>query len=861
MAYVQLNLKKIGLIDLGDSGESPLRVNKSLSDISLIRKRSDVTAYKFPIPDINENTKKLDFQYLYGHHNHKKVDAVEECELIIDGKISETGFARIVSSKTNDNKRTYEASFTGGNINWWAEMDDYTVSDLEYSTHTGVIRTEAGVSSTWTNTVDNGDDFVFSLIDRGRYANSTPYIADTRSFYPDLFLTPFVRKIFKKLGYDVDSAFLDDADVKKLIMSYFNDVFTWNKTTMDAHLVKGVTSISLDRNMWNVPVSNLDSSGFPTPSPIAPYRALWNYPNLWADVLDAQNEFDTNGTLSPTIPLTYKAKLNMKITSDRSTPPPVYIRPVIQVQGSGISSGTYRGGAFKYEVPEVGGTVWLEHEIDFPIFDHTTQTAVIGFEAWRDVVDANYQSDIVVRLNVGSTVEFNVEEGLGIYGPQSFNLQDILDDETSLKKIFNDIVKMFNLYAETDGVLKRVRLEPRKDFYKGIETAEDWSKRIDRSREMKTVKNSVHYSQFLKMKYAEDSIDSYVNKQADYMAYTHDLGSNFSDGTTTHQLGYFGATWAGLYWDSSVDFNDPTIPPVTARLWSDVGETSPPHSLGYSARILNYVYAVQPSFNYDYGQRRGGILESIYSSGTLMDVIPAALPFTTSQGYVAPINLSFDGVDGLFSEYYGQFTRIIIDGHTLECYAYFDDDLYTNANWRTPKWIKDEEGEEIEGYYILESIKGYDPATAGFYKIKLLKVLPQEPLKGVPQGGGGGGSNSQSGLRSASSSPQGGGKISISSSRNIESRRNIVNDGSIAAGEGLLSTGTTPQIVTGAYNENVAGARSVSGNGSAGNRRNSSIVTADGETIKNPTILQQDGEDIYYHTDERGNNFYIYKET
>tara|TARA_R110002012_G_scaffold321666_1_gene550513 strand:+ start:6370 stop:8943 length:2574 start_codon:yes stop_codon:yes gene_type:complete len=856
MANVQLHFEKIGVIDLGDEGESPIRLNKSLSDISLIRKRSDVSAYDFTIPDLSENTRKLDYHYLYGHYNHKKVDAVESCNVVVDGEVIEIGFARVTSSEDEDGKRTYTASFTGGNINWWSGMDDLTVADLDYSSYTGVIRTESGIAATWPNTVDNGDDFVFSVIDRGRYPNSTPYVAQTQSFYPDLFVVPFVIKIFKRLGYGLDSDFLQDADVKKLIMSYFNDRFIWNKTTMDEHLVKGVTSISLDHNMWGVPVSNLDGAGFPTPTPQAGYFASWNYPNLWADVQDGLNEFDTNGTLSPTIPLTYKAKLNMKVTSDRNTPPPVYMRPYIEVIGTGQSSGKYRGGAFKYEIPETGGTVWLEHEIDFPIFNNATQTARIGFEVWRDLVDANYSSNVTVRLDAGSTVEFNVEEGLGIYGPQAFDLQDILDDETSLKTVFNDIVRMFNLYAETDAVLKRVKLEPRKDFYKGLEVAEDWSKRIDRSRKMKTVKNSIHYKQFLNMKYAKDSADAYVNKQSNYMEYTHDLGDNFTEGTTEHGLEYFGATWAGLYWDAAVDFNDPTTPPVTARLWSDEGETSPPHNLGFSARILNYVYAQQPSDNYDYGHRVGGIVESIYSGGTLMNIIPAALPFTT-HGYVAPMNLSFDGTDGLFDTYYGQFARMIIDGHTLECYAFFDSDLYRNANWRVPKWIGGDE--EIEGYYILESIEGFDPATPGFYKIKLLKVLPQEPVRGVQQSGGGGVSQEKS--TPATSSPQGGSKIALSNSRSIPSRRNVVSDGTIASGEGLISTGTTPQIITGSFNENAVGARIIHGNGSNGKRSNSSIVTASGETLKNPIVLQQDGIDISYHTDENGNEYLIYQET
>lgn len=857
MKRLQMDITGIGLLDVGDETNSPVRLNKKLSDISLIRKRSDVFTYDFEVKDSQDNRNKL--QYFY-HYKFKDVNSINQdldAKLLINGRIFQQGTVRIKSSKVTDDIRTFKFAFKAGNIDWWTKLKDFTLIDLDWSGIPDTKRNLTNIPASWSNVYT--DAFAYAAIDRGIDQFGTHTYAVETAFHPELFISFILSKMAEVVGVTFSSTFIDDADVRKLLMSFFAPKFTFNKTTLDAHhattKLNTTATIVSGTNPVQIPLVNGIPFSVPT---FAQFNNIGT--GLWVNVSDPSSELDSNGAISPTIDMSYGTKVTAEVSGLHNALPGenVFIRFFAIISSSGFV--TYGTSAYNYVLlPGDGTIVSLTGYFEWGMLG--IETAQIGIEVFMEsnVTNLGFQFSTTtltsLKLIAGTTVDYDPNNGPGITPQMSYGLGSVVDDNISLYDIFNDIVRLFNLYAETDAEIGVVQLETRADFYKNISEAENWSDRLDTNKPIEVTLNSTLYKRYLSFKYAKDGKDAPVEaineaNLLDYMSFRHDYGTNFNKGDVKHDLKVFAGTVAAEYWDGALDLNDPQVPPITARMWTENGTFSPPRFTDFKPRILNFVNGTQTN-------DQGDLRELRIGDGTTADIYTSfgvAIPYTT-QGVTAPINLSFDGDDGLFNEYYGQMARIIDEGSRMVCHVFFDENKFNHANFRKPKYF--EAPHHVRGYWILEQISAFDPLNPGMYQCVFLKLIPENPIVGSEQTTGESSTPGKPNLGGGFGNAGGGGGISTET--NIRDNRNELKNGSLGVGIGLQSS-TPFQVVTGRFNEDAPGAKSVTGNGTASSRGNSSLVDKSGSTITNPEIMvDNDGNQIYYHEDENNVKYFVYK--
>ncbi len=850
MANVQLNVDIIGALDLGEHTESPFKLTRSLSDISDLASRSDIRSTSFKIPDSKSNVAALMAFFDAKYTNTDDIDGELGCDYLVDGQFRERGTIKINTTYRNNGIREFECVYFAGNLQWWRDLKNYTIADLDWSDVGSITRNMATISSSWNNT----SGVVFPLIDRGKRDRPQNELGvDGMDFYPELFVHTLIEKMGDIVGVTFDSTIFDSAQFQKYVLTWFGKRFLKHES-VNGRIVKSKTTGNAAQTLfgsipvtgrWSSPIYNKKFGGFENGS------------GQWVDVTDDLNEHDDT-EFTASIEQTYKVTISVTFSSDRNTPPPVYIGFGLRLENAaGNQFIDYRNITDYFEVPESTNTQTATTVIT-PITIPVGWKAYIYHQVWREDIDTGYTSTALVRMLPGTTITYEPEETQKeISIGTSFTIDEVWNNEITCFEWFNDFCRLFHLYVETDVGAAIVTAETRDDFYKSLDVAEDWTSRLDTSKPIISTFNSKLHLQNQQFRYAEDKLDgvvSEINKGAEfkYMDYNQKYPDKFEKGTESMQLKHIAATATGLYWDSIEDEGNPNVPPITARLWTTNTYTSPDRETGFKPRILEYVYYPQELEYYMWGTDFYSRLffAGFISGGTTYDTtvgqfgvsvvkIPYAVPFTDQEA-LADGNLSFDGEDGLFDTYYGTVAKIVETGRQVKASIYFNNHLWKNSNFSVPKYF-DSSVAEINGYWILEKISKFDPLIDGTYECTFIQVIPDEQLRGTAQttsgtkgdkgdisGGGTGGTGFGGGFS------VGGGLA--------EYERNSPSGGSMTVGKSLITT-TRGTVATGKYNEDAPHALEVVGVGKLYNPANIFIRMANGRGVYHPSILQTEDPD------------------
>ena len=598
MKNVQLDITGIGVIDLGEHESSPFKLTKSLSDISILRGRSDTRSTEFVIPDSKENVKALKAFFDSRFANKEDIDAELPCSYIIGGKFQELGTVKVNTAKNNEGFREFVCVYFSGNLEWWRALKNYTIATLDWSdvgiNSDGVFeRSYAHVSGSWSNT----EGVVFPLIDRGRSDQPLNEVrVNSLDFYPELFVKTIIDKMFEAVGFSYDSTFLNSAEFKRYILTYSGDRFVKHTSTEERIAKTRLQNNAAQTTFPYVPVSN----EWAATSVNVRVSGATVGAGSWSDVNDPLNELDNTEFVS-SLDQYYTVRHEINFLSDRNTPPPVYIGFYTVVRDpSGNTVSTHRTFADKFEIPQTGGDQSIMTEIE-GVYIPTGYKATLAYQVWREDVDPNFLSEAVVRLNSGTTTSYipsenNNEIPLG----GSYTISEVWDNVTTCFDWFNDFSRAFNLYFETDTALRKVRIEPRDDFYEDLSDAEDWSERLDASKEIVIQYNSKLHVQDNSFAYADDGNDGRMKiynegRKHPYMSYTHRYPDKFEKGSNTLELKNISGTFPGIYWDSVPHENNRAVPPITAQLWTEDSYTSPDRSTRFKSRLLEYNFKHQPT--------------------------------------------------------------------------------------------------------------------------------------------------------------------------------------------------------------------------------------------------------------------------
>ena len=718
-------------IPISSEGNSPLSINKNLSDLTNLTGRSGVQSRKFKIPISKEIANNYNNFNQAQHYNSKDVDGDKEAAIIINGNEFERGKIRVTDFVSKAGFESIELLFFGNNFDWTELGKDLTMSDIDWTVNTFDFLPQS-IKNTWTGSVDAGNEFVFPLENRGN--RKLMSMIHSEDFRPSFYLHSVFTRFFQNIGYTISSDFINSADFKTLVLSYFGKRFSNSKALRDDNTA-----------IINAPtVGEYQTGTFTTKEPanFSVNGALsWN--DSIAPASDLNNLFNPNigniyagttyraGRFTAAAGGYYKFNINYNLSylGWASQSGEVDMKHfLVKYDSSGVITQSLAGVDMENMFIGTASQVLNSKTSDGNLVNHNGEVEIelgVGesVEVWR-LTSAN-QMDYYDVNYFDYTVEMKMTNKIAEGTPLTF--QGVLDDKVKVLSIINDVSRMFNLMFDTDPVLKNVRIEPRNTFYDEISEAIEITELIDISKPIKTSFNSDSHNRDMSFYYTIDGTDGYVKGRNDdegtiLARYDHSLPSKFKSGSTNVTTSNIAATYFIKDFDSvGVEYR--TFAPMTSRFWKEFETNTPLEELiDHKPRILNYVYGRQQTYGSGttYNEFR------FYDEGFNRDYIPAVLTHraTTIGGdsiVLTPFNLQWHkrgGLDGLFGSYWSKTVTEIVEGISLELSIRINDKFWNDFNFKNVFYIS--EPVEIKGYWLIESLKGYQPENSNLCKAKLL---------------------------------------------------------------------------------------------------------------------------------------------
>jgi hypothetical protein len=173
MRATQLYIKETGkYIQLGQDGDFPFTLSKSIAEIQDVSKRNKTFSKSFKIPATEDNVKALGYPHVIG----TDLDAVnvykQQCFIIVNGNVIDDGYVYILKARRDTDAIEFECQFVGGNEAWVVALQSLKMSDAVSNTSGG------GITVTYTDANI-----------RARYNTDPTTLADPSY----IFVTPYIH--------------------------------------------------------------------------------------------------------------------------------------------------------------------------------------------------------------------------------------------------------------------------------------------------------------------------------------------------------------------------------------------------------------------------------------------------------------------------------------------------------------------------------------------------------------------------------------------------------------------------------------------------------------------------------------------
>ena len=510
---------------------------------------------------------------------------------------------------------------------------------------------------------------------------------------PAIFIYDIIKQIFFQEGYSIVSTFIDSNMFKGLTMLLPN--FRYNN--VDERVAANSIYGSFTGTAY---VGNYSKLTELTPPSSSPSDFRWEADTIhWdGDGLGGTNKFvttgnsaiydDSSGFFTITEFGFYDISmenigcfLSSVCEGDSEENQVVYIRISCQVQTVGQTSWKDIGNAYALTYDE--GRVY-----DCPIPNVPGNKRSLNFAAlqmvnenqWLNKGDNlrfrmeykmghNDSTDKTMGWEVflfgGSNPENNDSDGNGLlsivqrgerveYG-QTFDLKNVIDNESTQMGFLRGVIHAFNLQFTTDLVSKTVYIEPFNDFYKEQKDAIDWTYKVDLSRiqEDKWVQSELRRE--LIFKYKTDSNDKVVEHVGntywdgilDELPYREFTGTEFPSGQSIFENPFFAGCYNSQDGQTYAGAGTTNQTPYRANLWGlcDTGAVPtagsscrPEKGYNFVPRLVNYVkndYAPNPLTPIRFA---AGV--QVFGDTDLMTIIPGY-----SSQYVTPNLVYANSVD------------------------------------------------------------------------------------------------------------------------------------------------------------------------------------------------------------------------
>jgi len=690
----------LGDLDLTNFTDFPLVLTKGIVNLDNLKARTGTYSKTFKVPNTKNNSKLLsNVDDINSRKDYRDALNRKQCVIIANGTQIDKGFIQISKVLEGFELNSYELVFFGNNIDWVKGASELKLNSLTYRNNAQIYNID-GINDANFSTVSTYDHS-YPYISRG--GNEDNNNSQVRDFFPCFYIKSLLDTGLNSLGWNVDSTFLNTADIKTLTadingdMSVNKDIIDQSKTR--ASLTSPVSTTGLNRLVFT------DDS---TP------------PNN-----DVNDNYDVNpgaGFGFYTVPTT--GRYNFKVTLNTNIFSASRVNAFIEViiaQQFGPTIGV-KGRQTRTIDPRTNNQV--TYEISVPC------TAGQTISIWAEWVRFGSET---FSYQVGSF--FEVQRSAELTEGDSFSLNEIIPSNIKLIDVINDFTRMFNVYYWTDVKTRTIYFEPRDTFFESKVSSIDWSSKLDISNKYE-IDYVSSYKRNITFSYKDLSNDEWLkgweaSNRRTYAKYNHVLPDRFAEGTTEIKLGLFSASYGHIASEvtplngSSYNAN---ISPTTLKYWNEylTNDNIPNQRIdSYNARIFFFKHNQQSSPD--------GTTRLFRKNQLTSNFTPYGI-FEDYNNTASPQNLSFTGDDGLFNTYYSNMLKNIEEGGRLIAYFNLNSSDIDNLDFRKLVYI--DRPSKVSGYYLIEQVIDFNPLTDGLTKVSLFKFenLGSVPIDTTQQG-------------------------------------------------------------------------------------------------------------------------------
>ena len=663
----------LGDLDLTNFNDFPLAINKGIVNLDNLQARTGTFTKSFKVPNTKNNSNLLSsVDNINSRKDFRDSLNKKPCVILVNNNPIEQGFVQVSKVFNGFELDSFELVFYGNNIDWVKGAAEKKLQDLTFRNSPEVYN-KANIKLANENTYTTYDH-AYPFIDRS---------GDT-SYKPVYYLRNIIITGLNSLGFNVESSFLDDSKINKLVCDFDLDF----KVT-DADFEDTVTTV---KRTTNQAIPRFDNT-----------RIIFDGVET-----DSNSNFNTT-TGVYTVPQTgtYLIEFYFKID---------------------VSTATFKLVKNGTSLTSIGdGIVLSEDGFAKPA---GTGGGTSGYY-FEESLTAGDEISIYVKSNIysdSSTLTYNIEPSGGdtrtrvefyrkkeITLEDTYNIAEVIPKEVTLLNVINDFSRMFNIYFWTDIKTKTIYLEPRDTFFKAESESLDWSNKLDISNDYE-IDYVSSYKRNIEFKYKELKNDEWLKgwqdaNKREYATYKHTLPNRFVEGTDTIGLDLFSASYSNIAFGYTGGDYNIEEQPITIRLWSSFGGPKPTEKIKrYNAKIYSFKYGTQLSSSLSF--------KKLTYFGSTTETIPYGI-FQEYNSIPTDINLSFSGSDGLFATYYSNMFKNIEEGGRLIAMFNLNSSDIQNLDFR--KLIYINQPSTVKGYYLIEKIIDYNPLNNNLTKVRLFK--------------------------------------------------------------------------------------------------------------------------------------------
>lgn len=619
------------------------------------------------------------------------------------------GFTKISATTVDGVITEYSIVVKGDNGDWRQRIKGKKVNELDYSDQDHTLDFATVLAS---ETLTTGREYVYDFIDRGKFEGSQIGGYDVQDVngnvlytlsegvtindrYPAIRVPGMIERIFKSVGYKVESNWLNSSHVQKLVLPFINERFRQPESFNDQQKMH-VTSIN---NAFWLNVNTIAPGNIATPS-VGPLIAF-----LQTDSDPGGNVVTNNREYLVPSDGQYKFKASISIAPQQyvqGTTGTVYVTIRKSSTGTILAQGTCPFPANQTVVVETALTSFIHGER-------------IGVST-EMIIDAASTGFTRIAVLAGSTFECTEVAGvLSVQAGQSVSMNANLPEYTQLE-LLQGLAHIPKLLFMTDVEARKVYIEPWEDFFRTTVKPEyNWTNLLDKKKPFGTKFIGDQRGKVIKYRYKPDSNDKFIaaweeQNQTSFASSEENNANLFAkDETEINQNPLFAATWMDFC--ETIGFRTVRIP----RMWNDV--VRPAKSTKFEPRILVYQGVKNMPGDEQWGQHGTTV--------TMRATYPSFEFYNLEEQNED--NLRFDDCDlssGMFQKNWRNFHKTVTEGIAFYGSFKLTDTLISKFDFREPVYL---EVNQTGAYFIVNEIKNYKPDVSDSTEVELLKIQGKQP--------------------------------------------------------------------------------------------------------------------------------------